>query len=321
VAVYEDVLHALLAAEDFISGEELARRLGVSRSAVWKAVEKLRAQGHLLKSVPNRGYRLLPQSDVLGEMQILSHLKTDFLGRNMEIHQNIDSTNIRAKQLAVQGAPHGTLVLANSQSAGRGRFSRKFFSPEGCGLYMSLILRPKIPAAKAAKATAMVGVAVARAVERLAGIDVKIKWVNDLFSGGKKLCGILCEAGLDFESGQMDYIVAGIGINVAQMVFPQELADIATSVGNEAQKSISRCKLCAEMLNCMEEIYPQLEDGGFMDEFRSRSNVLGRRVRVLGGEDVYEAQAMDIDDDGALVVRTDEGEIRSLNSGEISVRF
>lgn len=320
MSIRESVLAALVEADGAVSGEALAGRLNVTRNAVWKAIAQLREEGHEIEAVTNRGYRLSETSDVVSEPGVGRWLKTQDLGRAIEVHPVIDSTNTRAKALAAQGAVHGTLVCARSQTGGRGRFGRRFHSPDATGIYMSLILRPKLPAEMAVMITSMTAVAVARAIERLADVQVQIKWVNDLYISGKKVCGILCEAGMDFESGQLEYAVVGIGVNTARAEFPEEIRDIATSVGNACGKDISKNRLIAEICNCMEEMYGQLGDGAFMAESRARSNVIGRNVVVLRGGERFPARAIDIDDQGSLVVETEDG-IQAVHSGEVSVRW
>lgn len=316
----EAVLSALVKAQGAVSGEKLAQELGISRNSVWKAIAQLREEGFEIEAVTNRGYRLVAESDAVSEAGIRRWLTAKELGAVIEVHDVIDSTNTRAKALAAQGAGHGTLVCARSQTGGRGRFGRHFHSPDETGIYMSLILRPKMPAERAVMITSMTAVAVARAIERLADVKVEIKWVNDLYIKGKKVCGILCEAGMDFESGQLEYAVAGIGVNTARAEFPEEIRDIATSVGNVCGVDISKNRLIAEICGCMEELYGQLADGGFMEESRARSNVIGREIVVLRGSERIPARAIDIDDQGSLVVETAEG-VQVVRSGEVSVRW
>ena len=319
--IRDEVLRQLLDSSEAISGSTLARNLGVSRNAVWKAIESLRMEGYDIQAATNRGYTLAAGADVLNRVEIARWLKKGEIGTPLEIYDEIDSTNIRAKELAVQGAAHGTAVLARQQTGGRGRFGRKFFSPENSGVYISFVLRPSLPAERAVMITSMAAVAVARAMERVADVKASIKWVNDVYLGTKKACGILCEAGLDFESGQMQYVVAGIGVNVGRMDFPPELREIATSISNECGRDISRSRFCAELINEMNALYPQLESGAFMAESRARSNVIGRDIVVLRGEERYPATAVDIDDRGNLLVRREDGSEAVLQSGEISVRF
>lgn len=273
--------------------------------------------------MPNRNENL-PGGAVPGDLnmqEIARWLLPGEIGSRIEIHPEIDSTNNRAKELAIEGAPHGTTVLALRQSAGRGRFGRNFYSPEDSGVYISFILRPDISADRAVMITSMAAVAVARAMEKVANVQASIKWVNDVYLGAKKACGILCEAGLDFENGRMQYVVAGIGVNVGPMDFPEELGKIATSISNECGEKVSRGRFCAELINELNALYPQLESGAFMAESRARSNVIGRDVFVLRGSDRYPARVLDIDDNGSLVVETPDGRRDVLHSGEISLRF
>ena len=315
-----DVLAALLDEETAISGERLARRLGISRNSVWKAIEQLRSEGYEFDAVTNRGYRLTAVPNRISEPEILKWTTAQTIGRRLEVHDKLDSTNIRAKQLAAGGAPDGYLVCADSQSSGRGRFGRAFFSPEHSGVYITYILRPTLPPERAVMITSMAAVAVARAIEALCDVKVGIKWVNDLYIGGRKICGILCEAGMDFESGTLDYVALGIGVNVAQMDFPEELRDIATSIGNECGRDINRSRLIAEISNQLDALSPQLETGAFMAESRVRSVVIGRDVTVLRGNERYPAHVLDIDDQGRLVIRTETGTTR-LGAGEISLKL
>ncbi|MBR1561465.1 MAG: biotin--[Clostridia bacterium] len=315
-----EVLSALMGAEEALSGERLARRLGVSRNSVWKAIEQLRSDGYEIDAGTNRGYVLVSSPDLISEPEIVKWTRTETLGRRLEVHDRLDSTNLRAKLLAAQGAPHGYLVCADSQVSGRGRFGRTFFSPEHSGVYITYLLRPTLDPERATMITSLAAVAVARAIEALCPAEVKIKWVNDLYMGGRKVCGILCEAGMDFESGTLDYVALGIGVNVARTEFPEELRDIATSVVNECGQPVSRSRLIAEISNQLEALWPQLPTGAFMQESRARSIVIGRDVTVLRGGERYPAHVLDIDEMGRLVVRTDSG-VSRLGAGEISLKL
>ena len=257
---------------------------------------------------------------MLSETEIRCWLRTKELGREMEIHGTLDSTNNRAKALAAAGAPHGMTVIADSQSGGRGRQGRSFFSPEHTGIYLTVILRPDCTPGEAGLLTSMAAVAAARAVEHVTGADVKIKWVNDLYLNEKKICGILCESGLDPRTGRLDYAAAGIGINTGRMEFPPELRDIATSVGNETGEAPDRNRLIAEILNELEKLYGSLRSGDFLAESRRRSNVIGRTVTVLEGGRQYPARALDIDGQGRLVIETETGR-NCLNCGEVSLKL
>ena len=315
----EQVLR-LLTEETTVSGERLGEELRVSRNSVWKAVNQLRQDGYEIEAVTNRGYRLMSLPDLLTEEGIRKYLTTERFGREMELHDSLDSTNQRAKALAAEGAPHGFLVTADSQTAGRGRLGRSFYSPKHSGVYMSLILRPTCAPEKASMITSLTAVAAARAVEKLSGADVKIKWVNDLYIGSRKICGILSEAGFGMEAGQLDYVVVGIGVNVRKMAFPPELWEIAGSSGNETDTVPDRDRLIAEILNELEKVYGQLETGEFLEESRRRSNVIGRDVLVIQGGSQYPARALDIDGQGRLIVRTETG-AETLGFGEVSLKL
>jgi len=310
----------LMKTGETISGEELARTLGVSRTAVWKAVNQLRRSGYEISAGTNRGYRLVSVPDILSETEIRRWLTTKEIGQRLEIHEKLDSTNNRAKALAASGAPHGLTVIADSQSGGRGRLGRSFFSPEHSGVYLTCILRPDCVPERAGLLTSLAAVATARAVEDIAEAEVRIKWVNDLYIGGKKICGILSEAGLNMEAGKLEYAVVGIGVNVNRMSFPPELKETATSIGNETGKAPDRNRLIAEILNRLEELYGDLETGAFLQESRRRSNVIGRNVTVIEGAKTYPARALDIDDQGRLIIETEEGR-SCLNYGEVSLKI
>ena len=303
-----------------VSGEQLAKELGVSRNAVWKVMNRLREGGYKIDAVTNRGYRLLSAPDLLCETEIRRWLTTKEMGRKLEIHELLDSTNNRAKALAAEGAPHGTAVIADSQTGGRGRRGRSFFSPEHSGIYLTVILRPSCTPEQASLLTSMAAVATARAIEKTADADVKIKWVNDLYLGNRKICGILSEAGMNMESGQLDHVAVGIGVNTARMAFPPELQEIATSVGNETGTVPDRNRLIAEILNELEKLYDEQDSTAFLRESRRRSNVIGRDITVIEGEKRYPARAVDIDSRGRLIIETPEGRTR-LNYGEVSLRL
>ena len=260
------------------------------------------------------------EGDRITEAGIREYLTTECFGRMMEIHETLDSTNIRAKVLAAAGAPHGFLVAADSQSAGRGRLGRSFWSPKRAGVYMTMILRPACTPDKVPMITSLAAVATARAAEKLCDADVRIKWVNDLYIGDRKICGILSEAGFGTDAGKPDYVVVGIGVNTAKAEFPPELRDIAGSIGNETGCVPDSNVLIAEITNELEKVYGELETGAFLEESRRRSNVIGRDVLVIEGGRQYPAHALDIDGQGKLVIRTADG-ISALGFGEISLKL
>lgn len=237
--------------------------------------------------------------------------------------EETDSTNRYLKELAANGAKEGTVVVANKQSAGRGRLGRSFFSPEEKGIYMSVLLRPELALERSVLITSMAAVAVARAIEKVCGLPAKIKWVNDIFINNKKACGILTEAGINAADGTLEYAVLGIGINVGSMEFPEELRDIATSVSNECGFEISKDVLIDAVLAELEQWYPALWDGSFLEESKKRSVLLGKEIRVVDEthpEGGYPAKAVDINGLGNLIIERD-GVTQVLNSGEVSIHF
>lgn len=304
-----------------ISGARIADKLGITRASVWKAVKALQNEGYKISAVTNRGYMLKESADRLSEARIKKFLHTDFFGKTMYVFDSIDSTNVRAKSLAASGAPHGTLVAADMQTAGRGRLGRSFFSPQGAGVYFTLVLRPDFGADSALLITSAAAVAVCRAVDKIASVSTQIKWVNDIYLDGKKLCGILTEAVSNFESGEVEFLAVGIGINVTNDAFPDELSDTATSVSVHTQVKPDRCELIAQVLNEFEKIYKTLEKREYMEEYRERSCVLGKRVYALRAGTKREVFVKGIDDDGALIVKNEKGEAERINSGEISIRL
>ena len=298
-----------------VSGEAIADKLGLSRNAVWKAIQALRADGHGITAVPNRGYCLSEGDDVLSAAGILAHL-TQAL--DVHIYPSVASTNETAKELAIAGAKHGTIIAAEQQSAGKGRYGRGFHSPAG-QIYMSLILRPaKLWLNTPTLITAFAAVAVCEAIETLCHKQPKIKWVNDIFLGQKKLCGILTEAVTDFESGQIGWIVVGIGINFTAE-FPGELADIAASLFTGEPPAVTRNRLIAEVVNRMLSMGEQRGEQALLEAYKQRLMMLGKQVLVTGSGEDYTATAFDIDETGRLLVRRATGEVQALSSGEVSI--
>ncbi len=300
-----------------VSGSEIARSVGMTRSAVWKAVKALREEGYTICAVTNKGYCLSEENDFLSEQSIVPNLRTKDLGRKIDVFKTIDSTNNFAKSLAQLGAVHGTTVISEVQTQGKGRMGRSFYSPLGMGIYMSVILRPELSVEHSLLITSCAAVAVAEAIERVSGIDCKIKWVNDIYAGNKKLCGILTEASVNVEQGGLEYAIVGMGINVQNVTFPKNIADIATSIRMESGKSVSRGVLAAEVLNCLEERLETIRDKSFIEEYRKRSNVIGKRIEVTHNEVTTAMDCIGIDEIGRLLVRLDSGEEKALMSGTV----
>ena len=304
---------------EYISGETLAEKLYVSRNSIWKAVNKLRKEGYEIEAVTNKGYCLK------GDMNSMNKLSAGAIGKNLDrpldiyILDEVDSTNNYARELALKGKSD-LVVISETQNGGRGRLGRKFYSPKGTGLYMSLLCRPAINVELAPLITSYTAVAVAKAIDKLSGKETQIKWVNDIFMNDKKICGILTEAGFDFEGGSIDYAIIGIGVNALGLDFPDELKDIASSVEKESGVKLSRNELASEILNDLNGMTEGINNRKYLDIYRRKSNVIGRKVNVYYGNQSYEAEAVDIDDNAALVVRTAEG-LKKLNSGEVSIKL
>ncbi len=306
-----------------ISGEELASALGLSRNAVWKAIRDLREAGYRISAMPRRGYCLEPENDLLSVQGIRPFLSpaASFCADRIHVFPSLVSTNRTAKEMALADAEHGTVVLSELQTGGRGRYDRAFFSPAG-GLYMSLVLRPEyLPFSGSTLVTTFVGLAVCEAIEEVTGKHPGIKWVNDLLLDGKKICGILTEAVTDFESGRLSWIVAGIGINIhsAPEDFPPELQNTAASVDPEREIPGIRNRLSAAILNRILGAEPFPEQSDLLERYRKRLIMLGRNVLVSRAGESWPAVALDLDPEGRLILQRENGDLLSLSSGEISI--
>lgn len=316
------ILEILRQKEGFVSGEELGRQLSVSRAAVWKGIKKLREEGYVIEAVTNRGYRLIREESLYNARELEAGMTTKRLGRPVHFYTETDTTNNRARELALEGAPEGTLVVAERQTAGRGRRGKVWESPVGVGIWMSLILRPEILPAEASVLTLMSGLATAEGIEAVTGLHAGIKWPNDILVNGKKTVGILTE--MDCEMTQVHFVIPGIGINVNTEEFPPELRHVATSLFLESGKTHSRCALVQKIMERMEAYYDSfLESGNFFSmlaAYESRCVTLGREVHVLGRESFW-AEALSITPEGELLVRRkDNGAEEVVLSGEVSIR-
>jgi len=312
------------AGAQYISGEEMANRLGVSRTAIWKHIRELREEGYEIVSHSRSGYSLREAPDRLLPNEIRHGLKTRCIGRDIHFKEILDSTNTWAKQLAADGALDGTIVVTEQQTGGKGRLERKFFSPAGKGIWFSVILRPPFMPQEAPKCTLMAAVAVAMAMEKF-GLAAGIKWPNDILFENRKMVGILTE--MSAEMDRINYVVIGTGINVNILPedFPEDIRDKATSlqVVNHGEK-IPRVKFFQVLLEAMDKLYDEVLAKGFgpvMDAWRKYSVTLGQEVRVIGVRDgeEYVGTAVDIDEDGALLVDAEDGRHRVL-AGDVSIR-
>lgn len=307
---------ALLRQDEYISGEEISRQLGVSRAAVWKAVRALRAEGCRIDSVPNRGYCLRPAGR-------LNAALLQAAPWSVVVLEKVDSTNNVAKQLGAQGAPHGTVVVTERQTGGRGRLGRSFVSPPG-GVYLSVLLRPELPLERLMHLTALAAVATRRAIDDCCGLAPDIKWMNDLLWQDKKLCGILTELSCEAESGRLEYAVIGIGVNCNTRLseLPPEVQNRATSLREAAGREIDVNALAAAMIARLQELDAVLrgDRGPWMREYRGACVTLGKQVLLLRAGESRPAFALDVDDDAGLIVRYEDGTTGTVSSGEVSVR-
>ena len=323
----EEIL-TLLRQGKTVSGEELSRRFALSRTAVWKTVDALRRDGYAIEARTGLGYRLTGTPDTLTETEIRSFLgPTRIIGRKLLCFDEIDSTNTYLKKYSLTDTTDGTVAVANGQTAGRGRMERTFQSPKDKGIYLSVLLRPQLPPKRLLPVTAMTGVAVCAAVERICGVRPGLKWPNDPILGNRKLCGILTEMSWEGESGRLQCLVVGIGVNVSQEEadFSPEVAKMATSIVRELGRPVSRPALAAAMIEELDGMYAALLSGdlsAYLAAFRRDCVNLGRRVRLVSPQTQEEevATATGIDERFGLIVRDSTGQERTICSGEVSVR-
>lgn len=316
------ILELLRRQKGFLSGEDIGRELSITRAAVWKGIKKLREEGYEIEAVTNRGYRLTNPETMYNKRELEQGLKTKTMGQSIYFYEETDTTNNRARELALEGAPEGTLVVAEKQTAGRGRRGKVWESPLGTGIWMSLVLRPQIMPAEASVLTLLCGLATAEAIKAETGLSAGIKWPNDILINGKKAVGILTE--MDCEMSEVHFVIPGIGINVNTASFPPEIADIATSLYLECGKTVSRRRLVHKVLERLEEHYETfLRTGSFtamLEDYRKHCITLGKEVHVLGREPFF-AEALDITPEGELLVRrADNGKEEVVFSGEVSIR-
>ena len=304
-----------------VNGSIMAEKLSVTRTAIWKNIKQLQDEGYQINAVRNLGYCLEDSNDILSAESIAPYLWGKAKSFQLDVRKTVTSTNTLAKEMAIAGAPEGTVLIATEQTKGRGRMGRSFYSPDSTGLYLSLILRPELDLNDSLLITTSAAVAVAKAIERLTNNKVDIKWVNDLFMNGKKVCGILTEASLNIENGGLEYAVLGIGINVTTKEFPDDINDIAGSIFSDKpeNKPITSI-LAAEVLNNLSAYMDNLTDHSYLLEYKKRSYLIGKDLFVLKGNETKPAQAIDIDDSARLIVEYLDGTREALSSGEVSVR-
>ena len=313
----ERILERLLAGET-VSGQAISAELGVTRAAVWKQIEQLRALGFVIESQGKQGYRLLSCPDSLMAPVIARGLQTRWAGRQIVYLPSVDSTNRRARQLAAEGAPHGTLVIADEQTAGRGRRGRGWISPAGEGVFMSLILRPQSHPSEVARLSMQTALAVALSIAQTTGLDARIKWPNDIVCGGRKVCGMLLEMNADEQA--VHDVVAGIGINVHQTQFAPEIEKTASSLDLLSGQRVCRAALVRAFLEAFERAEALAAQGALMDAYRARSATLGQRVQVIAPAGSFTGTALEVTDSGSMIVEDEEGQRREVLAADVSVR-
>lgn len=320
-----EVLSLLRKSDGYISGQELCDKFQVSRTAVWKVINQLKEEGYELEAVQNRGYRLLQSPNVLSQKELTSRMNTKWLAQSLYYYDTIGSTNIEAKRLAEEGAPHGTLVVADAQTAGRGRRGRSWVSPAGSSVYFTVLLKPQFQPEKASMLTLVIAHSVALAVERYTGMDVGIKWPNDLVIDGQKICGILTE--MNVETDYIQHVVIGVGININQQTkeeFAEEIRENAISIRMAYGKEINRAELTAYIMEQFEkdyEIFVKTENlSGLLESYSTHLVNLDKQVKVLDPHGEYTGIARGIEENGELIVEKEDHTIEHVYAGEVSVR-
>ncbi|MEI6631506.1 MAG: biotin--[acetyl-CoA-carboxylase] ligase [bacterium] len=312
----DKILDLLKRSQGYFSGEEISNRLKISRQTLWKYIQDLRDAGYDIAAVPHLGYQLVSPPDRLFPFEITHNLNTKFIGKRISYFDTVSSTMDVAVEMGMRGSIEGTIVIAEGQSRGRGRFNREWFSPKYKGIYLSLILRPRIAPNAAPILTLLAAVSICEAIKEVTGIDARIKWPNDILIHNKKLAGILTE--ISAETDITHFVVIGLGLNVNND--KKSLIAGATSLAEQKKDKVSRTELLQEILRRIENNYLDLKEnsaGAILDKWRKSNLTLGRRVRVVSNKNTREGQALDIDTDGALLIRNDSGLIEKVMAGDI----
>ena len=325
MSIDTEILSAMRrAGEGGASGAELAQKLGVTRAAVWARIEELRTLGYEIEASPHQGYKLVGTPDRLHADDLLSRLagKTRVVGRDIRVFLETTSTNDVIDKLARDGVKEGVVVLAEAQSKGRGRLGRKWLSAAGKGLWLSVLLRPALRPQAATQVTIMAATAVSRAIRRQTGLAPAIKWPNDILLNGRKAVGILTE--LHGELDRIDYLMVGIGVdvNLAPADFPPELRRMATSLRQELGSPVDRAELAAALVRELDADYQRISEGQFAalaGEWADQCVTLGKTVRIQIGDRVVQGRAESLDEDGALLVRTEHGRLERIVGGDVTL--
>jgi len=313
----EQILRIFKARSDqYISGEELSVTLKVTRAAIWKHIEKLRKEGYAIDAVPHLGYRMVSVPDRMLNVELQWDLATRVIGKEIQCHDRLDSTNTYAYRSAEEGLKEGSVIVAESQTRGKGRLGRHWVSPKRVGIYLSCVLRPRILPQEVSKITLAVAVAAAKAIRQNSGLETLIRWPNDILVNKKKVCGILTE--MKAEQDKVDFVVVGIGVNVNTS--KKDLPPEASSLKAELGRKVSRIALARELLQQLDHWYLTLTEDGFepiIEEWHNYSGALGSRVKVICYNRELEGQVQDVDKDGALIVRLDNGLQERILAGDV----
>ncbi len=318
-----EILRELRTTGDYISGQELSERYGVSRTAIWKVIRQLEAEGYDIEAVTNKGYKLISYPEILSGCELMSRVNTKWAGRKVYFHSETDSTNEDAKYLAEEGAEHGSLIVADVQTAGKGRRGRVWETAKGEAIAMSLLLRPSFSPDKASMLTLLMAISVAEVISQLhPELKVNIKWPNDVLVNDKKVCGILTE--MNAEPDYIHHVVIGVGINVNQREFPEELQETAISLAMAKGEKVERSALILGIMEYFEYYYgifeQRLDVSDFVEIYDGYLINRNRQVRVLDPKGEYEGVAEGINDNGELIIHMTDGTLRRVSSGEVSVR-
>ena len=317
-----EILALLRENDKFVSGQELCNRFGVSRTAVWKVINQLKKEGYRIEAVQNKGYHMVSSPDLLSKYELESRMATAWLGKEIVYKETTGSTNADVRRMAEDGAENGLLVVADAQTSGKGRRGRQWESEKGTNLYFSMLLKPDIAPDKASMITLVAAYSVAKVIAKNTGLDAKIKWPNDIVVGKKKVCGILTE--MNMERDYIHHIVVGIGINVNEEEFPDEIRDMATSLKKEVGRIVSRANLLCDILLQFEKDYSAFlaaEDlKPFIDDYNKMLVNKGALVKVLDPKGEFSGIAGGINEEGMLIVFKENGQIEKVYAGEVSVR-
>lgn len=320
----EKVLHILYSKNgECVSSSEISSELNITRSAIFKIINELKAQGYNIESIHHKGYRL-SEEDLISANIINQNLEGFVSPKRIKYLETVDSTNTYAKKLLLEEHEVSDIIIANTQTSGRGRLGRSFFSPKDSGIYCTFILEPFLKLENSILITVAASVAVSKAIEKITGIETSIKWINDIYVNKKKVCGILTEAVTNFETGMIDKIILGIGINfnASDEGFPDDIVNKAGALYNGNTKNITRNMLISQLIIEVDKCISNIEDENIIEYYKSKSMVIGKFINVLnmGEETSIKGKAVDIDKNGFLIIETENGLI-TLNSGEISIRF